>query len=462
VAGLTRSSTLRTRLLQLLGWPLLVLLLLSGAYDYYRALDRARDNQDLALSRVAIALASRLDVDADDSHDDLGPHLSRTMIAMQREDGQDRLSFMVRMQDQTLIGGDAALAALANPAALRTATYADRQTAGHQLRVVTYPHQSPLGPVTVVVAETTQRREAQARLVLADTVLPNMVLLALTLALVRIGVHLAMRPLDQLGASVAIRAPEDLSPVPIDRLPGELLPLVQAINRLMTHLRASAESQQTFLSNAAHQLRTPLAGIQTQIELASREADAVQRERLAAIQAALQRMGRSTHQMLALARSGPQAVQAESFQPIDLQPLIEDAASIWLDPALSAQVDLGFETEPTWISGSAWMLQELLGNLIDNAIRHCPPGGRVTVRCGASPDRWCWLIVEDDGPGLPLIEQARVFDRFYRAPGAVQGGSGLGLAIVREVVLRHAGQVMLGDGPNGKGLQVRIRFTPLD
>ena len=453
------SHTLRARLLRRLWWPLLAVLVLSAVYDYTSALKRASRNQDRALGRIAIALTSRLDVDADDANDDdLGGHLARTVTAMQRADKRDRLSFMVRSQGGKLIGGDPELAALANPATANQAPYADQQLHGEAVRVVTLAHLSSLGPVTVVVAETTHRRQAQARRLFIDTLVPNLLLIALTLLLVRSGVKGAMAPLDTLGEGVANRGPADLSPLPLADLPGELFPVVQAINRLMARLRASAQAQQAFLSNAAHQLRTPLAGVQTQLELAMRESDGAQRERLARVQSALQRMSHTTRQMLALARSDPQAAGVEDFEPVDLRLLLEDAASAWLDQSLAAQVDLGFDAQPAPATGSAWMLHELLNNLIDNAIRHSPRGGHVTVRCGS--DGGGWLTVDDEGPGIPQDEWHRVLERFYQLPGAQPGGTGLGLAIVSEVAQRHGAQLTLGTADGGSGLKVTLRFPP--
>lgn len=458
---LADPPSLRGRLLRLLWWPLALVLLLSAVYDYTQWADRARSNQDLALSRIAIALATRLDVDADDErNDDVGPHLARTVQAMQLADGRDRLFFVVAEGQGKVLGGDPRLLGLVRKPMGGGPEFTDTRWAGSAVRVVALPHHSHLGLVTVVVAETTERRVAQTHHVLVDTIAPNLVLVALALGLVWLGVNTALKPLDRLSRQVGQRAPDDLSAVPESSLPSEIKPLVTALNRLMGHLREAAQAQQVFLSNAAHQLRTPLAGVVNQIELVSRGADDGQRERLAAIQTALQRLTHSTHQMLALARSGPQATAAEALHDVDLVLLLEDGASHWLDPALAAGVDLGFETQPAVVHGSDWMLHELLGNLIHNAVRHSTAGDHVTVRCGLQPDGHPWLEVEDEGPGIPPELRDKVFDRFFQAPDAAPGGSGLGLAIVREVAERHQARVLLADGAGGRGLRVRIVFPP--
>jgi two-component system sensor histidine kinase TctE len=458
------TLSLRTRLLRRLLWPLLLLLLLGAAYDQWRATAHARDEQDHALQRVAIALASRLDVDADDLKDnDLGAHLQNTMLAMQRATSEDSLAFMVDDSQGGLLGGEMALGNVADPLAQSEPRFADRQFQGQPVRVITYPHLSPIGKVRVVIAETTNRRAEQAHRVLAETLLSNLLLMALALLLVRTGVNVAMRPLALLGRSVAARLPEDLSALPETRVPGELAPLVKAMNSLMMNLQAAAAQQQRFLSDAAHQLRTPLAGIQVQLELAAGSAEASQRPRLEGVQAALRRITHTTHQMLALARSGPLATKTDEFEQVDLRQLLEDAASEWLDAALAVQVDLGFDAQSAPVKGSPWMLRELLGNLISNALRHSPAGSRVNVSSGLDFSTGiAQLVVDDEGPGIPPSLREKVLQRFYQAPGAAKGGSGLGLSIVHEVTLRHGGTVDLQDAPSGRGLRVCVRFPTKD
>ncbi|MCE4558214.1 sensor histidine kinase [Pelomonas cellulosilytica] len=451
------TPTLRRRMAHLLAWPLLTVLVLSAVYDYVQALQRAQDDQDRALARVAIALASRLDVDADDGQaDDFGLHLTRTVAALQRAEPLDRLAFFVRRVGGQVLGGDPGLARWVQASPQDRAVFADASFDGQPWRVTSYAHESSLGQLQILVAETTHRRERQSRRLMLDTLVPNVLLVLLALGGVLAGVRLAMRPLDVVSRRIAARAADDLGPVPLAGLPGELAPFAGTINQLLDRVREAAAHQQAFLSNAAHQLRTPLAGIQTQLELAERDAPPALRERLAQVRLALQRLARSTHQMLALARSGPQAVQQEALEPVDLAALLEGAANDWLDAALASGVELHFDATPVQVRGSPWLLREALANLIHNALQHAPPGSAVQVSCG--PERaGAQLAVQDQGPGIPADERERVLERFYQRPGR-QGGSGLGLSIVHEVARRHGARLVLADTTAGPGLRVSLHF----
>jgi two-component system sensor histidine kinase TctE len=182
-------------------------------------------------------------------------------------------------------------------------------------------------------------------------------------------------------------------------------------------------------------------------------------ERLGKVLEALRRLARSTHQMLALARSGPQAIEQEGLVPTELAPLLEGAANDWLDDALASGVELSFDAQPVCVPGSPWLLRELLANLIHNALQHTPSGGSVRVACGAD-GAGALLSVEDSGPGIPPHERERVLERFYQLPGRTRGtgGSGLGLSIVHEVARRHGGTLTLDESPHSRGLRVTVRF----
>jgi two-component system sensor histidine kinase TctE len=231
------------------------------------------------------------------------------------------------------------------------------------------------------------------------------------------------------------------------------------LNRLLHLVRASSESQKRFLADAAHQLRTPLAGLQTHLEVIPLERIPEDiRPRLLFAQEAVRRLAHMAHQLLALARAEPSGNLVHSTQPIDLREIVEDAASAHLDRALAQDVDIGFEAESALIEGSIWLLREATDNLIDNALSYTPRGGRITVRCNSHAQS-AYLEVEDNGPGIPEEEHRRVFERFYRMPGSPGTGCGLGLAIVKEIADLHNARVDIDTGGGGIGTCIRIVFA---
>jgi len=234
------------------------------------------------------------------------------------------------------------------------------------------------------------------------------------------------------------------------------------MNSLMDDLRTAVVAQQVFLANAAHQLKTPLAGLQTQLELAAEEIPVEYRNRIVNLRDATRRLGHLAHQLLALARSGPEANVSHERRRVDLGRLLEANASRWFDSALSRNIDLGFETESVMVDGSEWLLRELLANLIDNALQYTPHGGHVTARSGTDAAGQPYIEVEDSGPGIPEAERGRIFDRFYRPEGTLGAGTGLGLAIVKEVAERHDAMIDLANATPQGGTYVRVTFVLAD
>ena len=248
--------------------------------------------------------------------------------------------------------------------------------------------------------------------------------------------------------------------MPKAQAPEEVQPLIHAMNELLRRLSLVLSAQQRFVADAAHQLRTPVAGIKTQTELALRLTDPAQQQQvLHQLHTATTRLSRLIHQLLALARTEPGAQAAHAMQPTDLGREMREAASEWVPKALQGNIDLGFEgpDEPLMVRGNAILLREMLGNLLDNAIRYSPPGSRVTVQV-ARRGTEVVLQVEDNGAGIPQDERERVFERFYRLLGTDADGCGLGLAIVREVAQAHGADVSLDSGAGGRGTAVRVRF----
>jgi two-component system sensor histidine kinase TctE len=334
----------------------------------------------------------------------------------------------------------------------------DASFRGRKIRKASYRIATDAGEVTVTVAETTRKRERTGSKILAGMIFPNILLIAATLALVYVGVRNGLAPLTHLSQEISRRAPHDLSPLPKGEIPGEAEPLIKAMDGLVDDLRSAAMAQQAFLANAAHQLKTPLAGLQTQLELHAQELPEKYQHRALRLLDATHRLGHLTHQLLALARSGPDANIAHEKKPVDLGKLIESSASDWFDLALARDIDLGFEAEKAVVAGTEWLLRELLTNLIDNALQYTPAGGRVTARSGIDQDGRPFVEVEDNGPGIPSQERERIFERFYRAAAAPGQGTGLGLAIVKEVADRHAAEIELGNAADGPGTRCRIIF----
>lgn len=448
-----RASSLRRRLLLGLLTPLLTLVALGGITDYRTGLQVADDAYDYALTSTAIALAARLELDKDH---DLDVDLPAAAEAILRADANDQIFFAVTDVHGRLISGDPSLLELAMPPGSANPGFRNVRRGAQPLRVATYHYQGPEGSATIVVAETTLKRQRAARTVLASAIWPNLLMCVATLLIVALGVHIALRPLDELSGELDRRPPDALGPIAEGDTPREARTLVAALNRLMARLQQAAAAQQAFISNAAHQLRTPLAGLQTQLDLALDAPPEQAHARLAAIRAAAARLVHLTQQMLALARAQPEAAASQEWQRLELSALLEEAAGEQLDKAIAQDVDLGFEPAPASVSGSHWLLHEMLANLIDNAIAHTPAGGQVTVRCGLDPAGLGFIEVEDSGPGIADAERAHVTERFYRVPGTRRGGSGLGLAIVRECVERHAGHLDIATAGNGHGARIRV------
>src|SRR5262249_30600747 len=251
-------------------------------------------------------------------------------------------------------------------------------------------------------------------------------------------------------------APRDLRPIDTAAAPEETRPLVTALNGLLNEVDQAAQNQQRFLANAAHQLRTPLAGLRAHTELAlAQPLPEPVRAQLDQVHQATIRTGRLANQLLALARAEPGGRGSDSA--VDLKSVAEAEADGWVHQALARELDLGFELETAAVRGNEFLLREALANLVHNAIVYSNQGGRVTVRTGAR-NGGAFIEVEDDGPGIPLVERERVLERFYRVPGTPGTGSGLGLAIVSEIAAGHGAALAISDGGAARGCRVAITF----
>jgi len=312
-------------------------------------------------------------------------------------------------------------------------------------------------PLRVIqVAQPLQIRQRLAADAALRSVTPLLLMAPVMALVVWWAAALTLRPLRALAADVRRRDEQSFEPLPTDALPQEVAPLVTALNGLLQRLALSFDTQRAFVSDAAHELRSPLTALKLQLQLLRRAPDdAARAAAIDALAAGIERAARMVEQLLALARSEP-GVPATP-EPLDLSEVVRRAVAETVPFAVSLGTEIElFADEPVRLAGDADALAVLARNLVDNAVRHTPRGSRVEVR--VAHDGAPVLQVDDAGPGIPADERERVFDRFYRRADGGEGGSGLGLAIVRSIAQRHGGTVLLTQSPLG-GLRVQVRFA---
>jgi signal transduction histidine kinase len=312
----------------------------------------------------------------------------------------------------------------------------------------------------VQAAQRAIERESLARATASALVLPALLTLAAVAGLLALALRRGLAPLSSAAGEVTSRNVEALDPIALDAQPLELHPLVTAINGLMARLGKALAMQRNLVADAAHELRMPIAALRLQLQLLERAGDEAQRRAaVAELRTGIARAQHLVEQLLQLSRLGPDA-PTPPFRPLALAALARAAVSEFSARAEQQGIDLGAVTsEAPDVAGDAQQLSVLLNNLVDNALRHTPRGGKVDVQVGADGPA-PWVAVADDGPGIPANERQRVFDRFYRSSqGSAGGSSGLGLAIVKAVAERHGAAVALVDAPGG-GLRVRVSFPP--
>lgn len=319
----------------------------------------------------------------------------------------------------------------------------------------------------VQVARSSANREELARRILVDMLLPMSSLVLLMTLIVWLGIRAGLAPLGRLRQQVEGRAPTDLAPLQLASAPRELWSLATAINTLLSAVQNTVATQKRFIGDAAHQLRTPLAGLKSQTEIALQSTtDPELRARLQRVHDSATRSAHLVNQLLTLARAEPESVMAHDRKRFDLHRMAQTLTAEWVPRALRAHIDLGLDdgvTAPVWIEANELLVREALTNLIDNALHYAGAGSQVTVRVtseGAHATPHALLQVSDTGPGLPLADRERVFGRFVRASEVGQG-CGLGLAIVKEIVERHHGQVQLSEvQPHGLCVSIRLPLSP--
>jgi len=448
--GASGRPSIRRRMLMFLISSLVLMVAGAGAVSYWVALRSANDAYDRSLLDPALDIAENLRMDANGAHVDLPVKALEALVY----DQVDRVIFQVRSPTNAIVEGDPDLPP-PHELGLGQQKFFDGVSDGKDIRIAA--HRTANGYV-VQVGETLYKRNRLIGEILVAEFVPTLLVAIAATGLAWLGVAHGLRPLEQLRQELMRRAPRDLQPLSATSAPVEIAPVVDAFNGLLSHVRDANTMQQRFLANAAHQLRTPLAGLQMHLELLLRRtlAPDVLAE-VGRMHGATVRASRLANQLLALARAESAPARSRELERVELREIASAGAREWAPRAHALNIDLGFALERAEVLGDPLLLVEIFANLLDNALRYTPSGGAVTVKTGCI-EGISFLCVEDTGPGIPESERGKVLERFYRMPGTPGEGSGLGLAIVQEVVSRHRGVLDI-DSPTGhRGTRFCVRF----
>jgi two-component system sensor histidine kinase TctE len=437
-----RQRSLKTEILLRLAIPLILFISIESVLSYFVTLHHV----DVAYDRWLLDSARSLTQEIKVRDSKIFVELPPAALEIFKWDEVDKTYFKIISEQQGILAGDKYVP---EPQALETdwshPVYFDDNMYGEPVRVVSMliTRENTPENIFVHVAETlNKRRNMMLDILLADLV-PQLALVLLAGIYLLLGVKRGLQPLHVLADEISRRTSRDLRPIPKEHVFLEVRALTDTINDLLERLSAVIASQQRFIANAAHQLRTPLAGLKLQVERALREQDLpAMKPALIHIQGCADRMSHLTTQLLILARSEPVNGDYE-LRPVDLCNLVQETCMDWVPKAMQRHMDLGFEglKQSLYVQGDEVLLRELLANLLDNAICYGHDHGNIMVKIERYPSPR--LTVEDDGPGIPEFELEKVFERFYRIPGSPGDGCGLGLAIVKELADLHKARLEL-------------------
>ncbi|HDV6321378.1 sensor histidine kinase [Burkholderia multivorans] len=454
------AHSLRGRLLWWLLLPLAVFVLIAAAMAY----DAARRTADLVQDSTLVASARTIGEDIEWRNGLPVADVPPAALEIFESPSRDSVFYKVIDSDGRLLAGNPALDVVARHGAEPVAY--DTTLDGTRLRAVAYDRQlydeGQVDTVTVVVAKTTRSRNAMVATIWRPQLVRLALMLVLAVVLVYLGLTFELRPLMKLKDDVADRGPMELEPIRPERLQHELRPIVDAINQCIARLNTHTATQRRFIADAAHQLRTPIAVLDTQIQYAQQRGH--DDRELASVLDSMQRSSRKmadvTDKLLLLAHA--EATPSTLLtQRVDLAALVSSVLEETIVLAQRRDIDLGAELgERLDVAGSGSLLSALVTNLVDNAVRYTQPGGCVTVAARRDGDTVV-LDVIDDGPGIPAEARPHVFKRFYRVSSDTEG-SGLGLAIVSEIAQAHGGSATLAPGPGNRGVVVTVRLPAYD
>lgn len=449
------NKSLKTGILIRLVVPILFFITLESVLSYFVTLHYVDETYDRWLLDSAYSLAQEIKV----NHAKVLVELPNSALEIVRWDELDKTYFKIISAKKGLLAGDAVVPEPAPLVNLSRPVFFTANIASEAVRVVSMRVERPdVEDIFYIhVAETLKKRQVMMTDILLADLLPQIAMIVFAIGLLYAGLNKGLKPLQVLANEIAKRSPSDLRPISDTHVLAEVKTLTDTINGLLNRLSATIGGQQRFVANAAHQLRTPLAGLVLQAERALREQDPAEiKPALLQMKESAGRLSHTVNQLLVLAKSEPIDGMNE-LKPVNLFPLVKATCMDWAPRALQRGMELSFEGENCllMVQGDEGLLRELLVNLLDNAILYGNQGGHIAVRLG-NDDRPS-LTVEDDGPGIPPLEANKIFDRFYRIPGSAGTGCGLGLAIVKDIADLHQAEIRLTSAKEGTRLSLLFR-----
>ena len=451
---MNKVTSLKTVIVVRLIIPVMVFIVIETALSYFVTLYYVDKTYDRWLLDSARSLIQEVKV----IEDEVYVNLPTTALEIFTWDDVDTTYFKIIAENKGVLAGDLLMPEPLTSTNWKQPVFSNATFEGEAIRMVSMrvPGNMP-EKVYIHVAETLNKRQDMMIDILLADLIPQLLLTLLISVYLFKGVNRGLAPLHKLADEIAQRSPRDLSPIPETYVFEEVRTLTDTINDLLEKSSAAIAAQQRFIANAAHQLRTPLAGLKLQADRAQRE-DNIQamRPALSQIQNSAKRVSHMITQLLALARSGP-IEGSHQFETVDLRSLTRDTCIEWVPKALQKEIELSFEGpgQALFITGDKVLLTELLGNLLDNAITYGHKQGHIFVRLTDQPI--LCLSIEDDGPGIDNKECEKIFERFYRIPGSPGNGCGLGLAIVKEIADLHQVKLILGNSTRG-GIRIDLQF----
>lgn len=432
--------------------------LISSVGGYCLAVKFASDAFDRELVNSADSVAARIRIKNEKVVVDLPPAAQ----AILRHDNTDKFYYQVLSSRGERLSGDECLpkplpSLTSKRPIFRTARLGKDEVRIAQLNTAA---EGLNEEVIIQVAETLLSRRQLSQSILVTIILPQLLMAILGASAVWFGISVGLQPLKQLQSAISARTPGDLSTINDTISPEETYPLVKAINGLLDILREDVKTKQRFIANASHQLRTPLAGLKTYSSLGVKTQTLDEmRNMMEQIDKGLDRTSHLISQLLVLARndSAPRTIATD--ETIDLNFIASDVVEQHINQAIRKNIDIGFgpSEKPALIMGDRVGIHELVGNLVDNAIKYTPNDGKVIVSLVVSTGN-VTLDVKDTGCGIQEKDRERIFERFYRVEGASPEGSGLGLAIVSDVASHHSAKIEVESGYNGTGSTFKITF----